>query len=403
MASEKPFLPYGRQAIEEADVQAVARVLRSDWLTTGPAVADFEEAFTSAVGSRHAAACSSGTAALHLAALAAGIGEGDIAIVPTLTFLATASCNRYVGAEVVFADVSPDTGLMDAAHLEEALKRAKGKRVKAVYPVHLNGQCSAPEAMAQAAKQHGLTVIEDACHALGTKWRDRGGQTRRIGDCSHSDMAVFSFHPVKAIACGEGGAVTTNDAELADRVRRLRSHGMTREAGDFVSRNLAFDDSGDPNPWYYEMSEPGYNYRLSDINAALARSQLARLDGFARTRQALAERYDELLRPLAPVLRPVRRADGCDPVLHLYVVRIDFKAAGTTRAKLMKRLRQAGIGTQVHYLPVHMQPYYRDRYGEIDLPGARSYYDSCLSLPLFAGMTGKDVERVAAEICKCLG
>ena len=402
MASEKPFLPYGRHDIDEADIAAVAEVLRSDWLTTGPAVPAFEREFAAAVGARHAVACSSGTAALHLAALAAGLGEGDAAVVPSLTFLATANCNRFVGAEVVFADVDAETGLMGSAHLEAALSRAVGKRVKAVYPVHLNGQCKDMEAIQATAKAHGLTIIEDACHALGTTWRESSGKRNGIGSCSHSDMAIFSFHPLKTIAAGEAGAVTTNDEALAQRLALMRNHGMVREASAFRSRDLAFDDEGAPNPWYYEMPEPGFNYRLSDINAALAHSQLAKLERFAARRRTLAKRYDQLLAPLAPLVHPLARVSGCDPVLHLYVVQVDFDAADTTRAKLMTRLREAGIGTQVHYLPVHMQPYYRTRYGESDLPGARAYYDRCLTLPLFPAMADSDLDRVVAALGESL-
>ena len=402
MTSENSFLPYGRHCIDEADVAAVTKVLRGDWLTTGPAVPAFEKDFAETVGARHAVACSSGTAALHLAALAAGLSEGDAAIVPSVTFLATANCCRFAGAEVVFADVDAQTGLMGPEQLESALDRAAGQRVRAVLPVHLNGQCSDLQGIQAIAKAHDLTIIEDACHALGSTWDAPDGNRTKIGDCTYSDMAMFSFHPVKTIAAGEAGAITTNDEAVSRRLSHLLNHGMVRDAAAFRSADLAFDSEGSANPWYYEMPELGYNYRLSDIHAALAHSQLGKLKEFSVRRRKLAGQYDELLAPLTPIVRPVPHAQGCDPVLHLYVVHIDFAAAGTTRSKVMNLLREAGIGTQVHYIPVHMQPYYHERYGNLELPGARTYYESCLSLPLFPAMAEGDVGRVVDALGECL-
>ncbi|MCH9019169.1 MAG: UDP-4-amino-4,6-dideoxy-N-acetyl-beta-L-altrosamine transaminase [Proteobacteria bacterium] len=396
------FLPYGRHSIDDADVAAVTEVLRGDWLTTGPKVKAFEEAFAAAVGARYAVACSSGTAALHLTALAADIGVGDAAVVPTLTFLATANCNRYVGAEVVFSDVDPDTGLMEAEHLEAALARAGDRRILAVYPVHLNGQCAELNAIRELAEKHGLMVIEDACHALGASYRPDDAGEAKIGAGAFADMAIFSFHPVKTIAMGEGGAVTTNDEVLYRRLMRMRNHGMTRDAEAFTSADLAFDAEGAANPWYYEMAEPGFNYRASDIHCALGLSQLAKLEAFVARRRVLAERYDRLLAALAPLVQPIARTPGCTPAWHLYVVHVDFAAAGVSRATLMRQLRDAGIGTQVHYLPLHMQPYYRRRYGPQELPGAQTYYDRCLTLPLYPAMADSDVDRVAEALGQCL-
>lgn len=393
------FLPYGRHTIEEDDVAAVAAALRSDFLTTGPAVDAFERAFAEAVGARHAVVCSSGTAALHLAALAAGLGEGDAAIVPTVTFLATANAARYVDAEVGFSDVDPDCGLMRARDFAAALETAPG-RPRAVLPVHLAGQCAELPEIAELARARGMTVIEDACHAIGATYA-AGNERVRVGSCRHSDMCVFSFHPVKTIAMGEGGAVTTNDDELAERLRRLRAHGMTREAGQFTEDG-AFDEDGAPNPWWYEMPAPGFNYRASDLHCALGLSQLRKLDRFLAARRALAAHYDRLLAELAPLVRPTARIPGCDPGWHLYVALVDFAAAGISRARVMRRLRQAGIGTQVHYIPVHRQPYYRARYGTERLPGAEAYYERALSLPLFVGMTDADVARVVAELARAL-
>jgi UDP-4-amino-4,6-dideoxy-N-acetyl-beta-L-altrosamine transaminase len=382
------FLPYGRQSIDDEDIAAVVAAVRSDYLTTGPRVGEFEADFARMAGAAHAVSCSSGTAALHLAALALSLEPGDVVIVPSLTFLASANMARYVGADVQFADVDPDTGLMTPETLRSAIAAAGG-RAKAVVPVHLNGQCCDMASIGTIAREHGLAVVEDACHALGGRF---------VGACHHSDMTAFSFHPVKTIAAGEGGLVTTNYAWLAERLSRLRNHGMTREPGRFVLREQAFDAGGSPNPWYYEMLEVGFNYRLSDIHAALARSQLAKLDRFMVARRALVTRYDAAISALRPAVQPLVRVPQQDPAWHLYVVLIDFDAIGMDRAAVMRHLREQGIGTQVHYLPVHRQPYYRERYGELAMPGADAYYARALSLPLYAGMHETDVDRVVGAL-----
>lgn len=387
------FLPYGRQCIGDDDIAAVATVLRGDYLTTGPAVQEFETALAARTGAAHAVSCANGTAALHMAALALDIGPGDGVVVPTLTFLATANAVRLAGGEVVFADVDPATGLMNAGHLEDALARMGSLRPRAVFPVHLNGQCVDMAAVSELARRHDLAIVEDACHALGST---QNGQP--TGACAFSDMAVFSFHPVKTVAMGEGGAVTCRDPALAARLRSLRGHGMTREPSAFLDQAQAFDADGEANPWYYEMHEVGLNYRASDIACALGSSQLAKLDRFLATRAKLVAAYDAMLAPLAPLVRPVGRARWSDPAWHIYVVHIDFAALGKSRKAVAQALRAQGIGTQVHYLPVSRQPYYRSRYGKADLPGADAYYDACLTLPLFVGMTEDDVTRVAAAL-----
>jgi UDP-4-amino-4,6-dideoxy-N-acetyl-beta-L-altrosamine transaminase len=387
------FLPYGRQSVDDDDIAAVAAVLRGETLTTGPEIERFEAALAAVTGAPQAVACNSGTAALHLAVAALGIGEGDRVVVPTLTFLASANCARYVGAEVVFADVDPDTGLMGPGHLADALKQAPPGTVKAVIPVHLNGQCCDVPGIAALAATQGIAVVEDACHALG-------GTTPAgapVGACDSSAAACFSFHPVKTVATGEGGAVTTRDPGLAETMRVLRSHGMRRQpmTPDLPEFGLAAD--GTPNPWYYEMSEPGWNHRMSDIHAALGRSQLRKLDRFVRRRAEIVARYDAAFSGLSNRLRPVGRVGG-SVAWHLYVVQIDFAAVGRDRAAVMHALKARGIGTQVHYFPVHLQPYYQRRYGRQSLPGAESYYARCLSLPLFPAMTDADVDRVVAAV-----
>lgn len=402
MKEGEPFLPYGRHQIDDDDIAAVCKVLTSGALTTGPARDEFEQAFAARTGARYAVSCSSGTAALHMAALALGLGEGDAVVVPTVTFLATANAARYVGAEVIFADVDPDTGLMTAQTLAQALQRDKDGKARAVFPVHMAGQCAPMAEIAAIAADRGLDVVDDACHAIGATYLE-GNRKVTVGDCRHGRMSVFSFHPVKTIAMGEGGAVTTNDAALYESLKLHSRHGMVREADDFENREMAFDAGGEANPWYYEMSQVGLNYRASDINCALGLSQLGKLDRFIGRRRALMERYEKLLPPLAPLVRPLARVAGCQAAWHLNVVLIDFAAAGMTRAKVMDRLRRDGIGTQVHYIPVHRQPYYRRRYGDISLPGADRYYDRALSLPLFPAMNDEDVDRVVEALKRALG
>ncbi len=398
MATVASALPYGRHLIEEDDISAVVEVLRGDWLTTGPAVERFEVGLAEATGARHAVACANGTAALHLAALALELGPGDAAVVPAITFVATANAVRLVGAEVVFADVDPDTGLMRPEDLEAALARAD-RPVRAVLPVHLAGQTADMAAIGALARARGLRVVEDACHAIGGV--DPEGAP--VGACRHGDAATFSFHPVKTIAMGEGGAVTTNDDALAARVRSMRNHGLTRDPARWSQADEGFGPQGQANPWYYEMPEPGLNYRASDINCALAASQLGKLDRFAARRRALVERYDALVANLAPAVRPLGRVSGCVPAWHLYVVLVDFDAAGVDRGTVMRRLGERGIGSQVHYIPVHRQPYYRARVGQLRLPGADAYYARTLTLPLFPAMMDEDVERVVTSLAEAAG
>lgn len=372
------MLPYGRQSIDGDDIQAVADALRSDFLTTGPKIEEFEKALCEATDAKHAVVCGNGTQALHLALLAAGIGKGDSVIVPSITFLATANAARYCGADVVFADVDPETGLMHANHLAEALQRAPDN-VKAVLPVHLKGQCADMAEIRACADKHNLKVVTDSCHALGSSYVDT-----KAGSCQYEDMATFSFHPVKTIAMGEGGAVTTNNADYADAMRKYRNHGMHK--------------TPDMLPWAYEMLDLGYNYRASDIHCALGISQMKKLDGFIEKRRKLAALYDELLQPLAPIIKAPQKIESGNPAWHLYAVQIDFSKLGIDRASLMKALMEEGIGTQVHYIPVHTQPYYKELYGEQTLKGAKQYYERTLSLPLYPNMQESDVHHVVKTL-----
>ena len=396
----KPFLPYGRQVIEQDDIDAVCETLRGDFLTTGPAVGRFEAALASTVNAKHAVVCANGTAALYLAARALGLGPGTKIIVPSITFLATASAPHLNGAEIVFADVDPNNGLMRPQDLEEALWRAGV--ADAVFNVHLNGQCGELNEIAAIARTQDMLIVDDACHALGTRTLAADGTQNMIGENVLCDLSVFSFHPVKAIAMGEGGAVTTNDADIAAVLRQTRNHGMTRDAEDFTNLQDAFDAENHPNPWYYELIEPGFNWRANDIQCALGLSQLNKLDRFLTRRRVLAAAYDELLAPYAPLLRPVTRHKTCLPAWHLYAVQVDFASFGITRARFIRELANEGIGSQVHYFPVHRQPYYARRYGATNLPGADNYYARALSLPFFASMTENDVERVVSAAVEIL-
>ena len=395
------FLPYGRQLIEDDDIAAVTEALRGDLLTTGPFVARFENALSRVVNASHSVVCANGTAALHMAARALQLGTGTKVIVPAITFLATASAPHLNGAEIVFADVDPDTGLMRPQDLKDALARAG--RADAVFNVHLNGQCGAIEEIAEIARAAELKIVDDACHALGAAFVDKNGTVSQLGSNAFCDLSVFSFHPVKTVAMGEGGAVTANDAELSKRLLLARNHGMTRDPEDFVQPEDAFDENGIANPWYYELVEPEFNWRANDIQCALGVSQLGKLGRFVARRRALVAAYDNLLSAFAPILKPLARAKSCLPAWHLYVVRIDFEAAGIDRASLMRTLAENGIGSQVHYAPVHRQPYYKKRYGALSLPGADRYYAQALSLPLSAAMTDDDVARVVTTLAHALG
>lgn len=391
-SSDGAFLPYGRQVIEEDDIAAVTEVLRSPFLTTGPKVGEFEDAFARYVDVDHAVVVSNGTAALHLTALALGLKPGDQVIVPAVTFVATANAARYAGADVVFADVDPDTGLMRPSDLEAAIKKSAPRRLKAVFNVHLGGQCEDTEAIRALTDKHGLKLVDDACHAIGTS---RAG--RMIGSCTETDITVFSFHPVKTIAMGEGGMITTRDPDVAKRLKQLRSHGITHLPGDFLNHDLATEEEA-LNPWYHEQHELGFNYRATDIQCALGLSQLRKADRFVERRRLLVRDYDEKLQVLAPHIKPVTRHTPGQTGWHLCVALFDFDALGLSRREAMLKLRGQGIGTQVHYIPVPLQPYYQSLYGKPKLPGAMGYYERCLSLPLAADMTSEDVDKVVEAL-----
>jgi len=374
------LLPYGRQSIEEDDIQAVVDVLRSDWLTTGPKVGEFEEAFAARVEAKYAVSFSSGTAALHGAAFAAGLKPGDEAITTPLTFAATANCVLYQGASPVFADVSDDTLNLDPERVAARIT----PRTRAILPVDYAGHPADLDAILELAARDGLVVIEDACHALGAEYRGRSTG-------SIADMTVFSFHPVKHVATGEGGMVTTGRADYAESLRRFRNHGISSDARQRQAEGQ----------WRYEMVLLGFNYRLTDIACALGSSQLKKLEANLLRRREIAARYAAAFRDLAGVMLPVVRA-GVNPAWHIYPIRLNLAKLSANRAQVFRALRAENIGVNVHYIPVHRHPYYRDHFGYRggEYPIVEDAYERLISLPMFHGMSDEDAEDVVRALGK---
>ncbi len=381
-AGRGSIIPYGRHWIEDDDVAAVVKALRSGWLTTGPLVPEFEEAFARATGANHAVALSSGTAGLHAAMHALGVGPGDEVIVPPITFVATANCAVFQGARPVFADVEPDTLLIDPDDVERKITG----RTRAIIAVDYAGHPCDYDRLAEIARSRGVALVADACHSLGGRFRERP-----VGSLAR--LNVFSLHPVKAITAGEGGVVTTDDPSLADRMRRFRNHGMSLTARDREARDT----------WMYEVTELGFNYRITDVQCALGLSQLGKLDRWTERRRRIARRYDEAFRDL-PQAQPLAVRPWAEPAYHLYVLRLNPAALRTDRGEIFRRLRSRGIGVNVHYIPVHLHPYYRERFGTGPglCPVAEAAYERLLTLPLFPAMTDHEVERVIREVAGVL-
>lgn len=383
------LIPYSRQNITEADVQAVVAALQSDFLTQGPMVPRFEQAVVARCGAQFGVATNSATSSLHLACLALGLGPGDRLWTVPNTFVASANCGRYCGANVDFVDIDPLTWNMSVASLHAKLVQAKatGTLPKVVVPVHFSGQLADQEAIWELAREFNFMIIEDASHAIGAA---RNGEA--AGSCRWSDITVFSFHPVKIITTGEGGMALTNDADLAGRMALLRSHGITREPA-----RMRGDTAGS---WYYEQLDLGFNYRMTDIQAALGLSQLERLTEFVARRNALARRYDLLLDNL-PLQLPKLMA-GTDSAWHLYVVRVG-RASARPRREVFERMRDRGVGVNVHYMPVHLQPYYRDLgFAPGHCPEAERHGEEAITLPLYPGLTETEQDRVVAALRESL-
>jgi perosamine synthetase len=394
------MIPYGRQDINNDDVAAVADALRSGWLTTGPKVAEFENQFAELVGAKHAVAVSNATAALHLAMLVANIGPGDRVITSPNTFVASANCAAYVGGIPDFCDIDPVSYTL----CSQSLQANWTPDVKAVVAVDYAGQTADMPAIAEIARKNGAVVIEDACHAVGGRF-EHEGRPWKVGGHPWADMTTFSFHPVKTMTTGEGGMLVTDNDDYAAKARTLRTHGIVREPGSFVGLgDLAFEERG---PWYYEMQDLGYNFRITDFQCALGLSQLERLDSFVSRRREIVATYNAAFSEISSLQTPVLRnpADEALTSWHLYTVQIDFQALKTTRTQFMMSLREAGIGSQVLYIPVHLQPWYQKTYGyEMGkCPVAEEFYLRALSLPLFPEMTDLDVTHVINSVIAVLG
>jgi perosamine synthetase len=376
------LLPYGRQNLDDADIKAVVDVLKSDWLTTGPKVAEFEEQFAAWVGARYAVSYSSGTAALHGAAFAAGLAPGDEAITTPMTFCATANCILYQGATPVFADVLTDTLNIDSSEVSRKIT----PRVKAIFAVDYAGHPADLDELGRLAKNHGALLIEDACHALGAEYRGK-----RVG--SIADMTVFSFHPVKHVTTAEGGMVTTNDAALAETLLRFRNHGISSDARQ---RSAA-------GQWYYEMVLLGFNYRLTDVACALGISQLRKLSENLAQRRQIAAQYTTAFREIPQIISPTVLPEA-NPAWHLYPIRVDPAKLRADRGEIFRALRAENLGVNVHYIPVHLHPYYRKQFGhrESEFPVAESAYERLISLPMFHAMTDVDVDDVIRAVSKVI-
>ena len=377
-------ISYGRQYITEEDIQAVVDTLRSDYLTQGPRIPEFEQKFAECLGVKHACMVSNGTAALHLCAMALGIQPGDKVITTPITFVASANGFRYLGADITFCDIDSKTFLMDLNKLEDILKASPKGTYKAVVPVDFAGYPLNEEHLHQLSLEYGFKIVIDACHAPGGKWTDSKGEKQMVGNCKYADLTVFSFHPVKHIAAGEGGAITTNDEELFQKVALYRTHGITKDPS-----RLTRNDGG----WYYEMQELGYNYRITEFQAALASSQLKRLDWSIERRNEIARRYDEALQNL-PILTPYRQ-EGITHAFHLYIIEVH----PSRRKALYDYLREHQIYAQVLYIPAHTMPYYKSLgHKEGECPIAEDYYTRCLALPMYPSLTDEEQQYVIDTI-----
>lgn len=384
------YIPYGRQEILQADVDAVVGVLRSDFLTQGPVVPVFEERIATYCGARHASAMNSATSALHVACMALGLGKGDWLWTTPVTFVASSNCALYCGASVDFVDIDPGTYNLcpEALARKLAVAKTEGRLPKIVVPVHLSGQPCDMQAIHKLSQEYGFRVIEDASHAVGGRY-----QGEPIGNCRYSDVTIFSFHPVKIITTAEGGVAVTNDDQIAERINLLRSHGVTRDP-DLMTHTP-------DGPWYYQQVVLGYNYRLTELQAALGVSQMDRLDEYVARRHELARRYDQLLSDL-PLTLPWQHPDGYSG-LHLYVIRLQLDRIAKSHLEVFEALREEGIGVNLHYIPVYHQPYYaRLSFAAADFPASEAYYREAISIPMYSGLDEAQQDRVVAALQRAL-
>lgn len=397
------LIPYGRQSISKEDIEAVAQTLTSDYLTQGPAVEAFENSLRTYLGCKHAVAVSNGTAALHLVCLALNLKQGDAVIVPAITFAATSNSVLYCGATPIFADIGSDDLCLCPESAEKAAKQAQslGLKVKAIFTVHFGGLPSKISQLQELAQKLDAVLVEDSCHGLGAEYKAGSKQSfSKIGDGESALMSIWSFHPVKHIATGEGGAVSTNDDGLARKLQMLRSHGITKVESEFVDTTQAFE-GGTLNRWYMEMQLLGYNYRLPDILAALGTSQMKRIESFVENRRSIADKYSSSLANLPFVKLPAGDSSARKHSYHLYPLRIDFRGLGTTREAFMQKLRNQGVGSQVHYLPVYQHLFYQKNetlWSKVNCPVAEKFYSEELSIPMFPSLKDEEQNLVIEAI-----
>jgi UDP-4-amino-4,6-dideoxy-N-acetyl-beta-L-altrosamine transaminase len=384
-------IPYGHQYIDAEEIDAVVKILKGDWLTQGPVISQFEEAVAAYCGARYAIAISNGTAALHVATMAIGLGNGDEGITSPNTFLASANCLAFCRATPRFADIDPITYCIDS----DEIKKSINPRTRVIIPVHFSGHPCDMEAIWEIAQKKNLLVIEDAAHAVGTSWEDRRGVWHKVGSCSHSHLTTFSFHSVKTITTGEGGMILTNDEGLADKCRLLRNHGITKNPSTFKRNQSSIFNFQSPPPWYYEMHELGYNYRITDIQCALGLVQMERLDQFVTRRREIWTHYNNALEGIEGFQTPVER-EGAQSAWHLYAAQAD------ERDQLLRFLHDNGVGAHAMYIPVHLQPYYQEHfnYQVGDFPYSEAYFRKSIILPLYPSLTEVQAEYITNQVKK---
>jgi UDP-4-amino-4,6-dideoxy-N-acetyl-beta-L-altrosamine transaminase len=389
------FLPYGSQYIDSIDRSKIVKVLQSNFITQGPEIKKFEDKFAKYVGSKYAVACASGTAALHMSCMALGINSKSRILTSAITFVASANCAEYLGAKVDFVDVDEKTFCISTSELEKKLKK---KKIDLVIPVHLSGHSSEMKEIYKLKKKYNFHIIEDSCHALGGQYNNF-----KIGSCKFSDISTFSFHPVKPITTGEGGMITTNNKKIYQKLLLFRTHGIQKNHLSFKNKRLAFDKYNQPNRWYYEMDLLGFNYRMTDMQAALGKSQLTKLNMFTKKRNQIAKIYNQNLKNIKNLKTPFE-SKNIIHTYHLYTILINFKKTVLTKNKFIKYLHNNGIGSQVLYIPVFLHPYYKRRYNykPEEFPVSMKYYEQALSIPIFYTLTKKEQLRVIKEIKKIL-
>ncbi len=385
------FLPYSRQSIDKEDIYEVTKTLKKDFITQGPKIYEFEKNFAKYVKAKYAVACATGTAALHIACQSLKLGKGRNLLTSPITFVASANCAQFLGADTHFADIDLDNYCISPSSLEKILKN---KKIDIVVVVHMSGHPADLEGINNLKKKYDFKIIEDACHALGSSYKNK-----KIGSCFYSDISTFSFHPVKPITTGEGGMVTTNSEKIYKSLLKFRTHGIHKNKDDFFNKDMAYDKIGNVNQWYYEMSDLGHNHRITDFQSALGNSQLKKIDKFIQARRKIAKIYNNGFSKYKFIKVP-KVNPNTSHAYHLYTLLIDFKRINKSRNEIMKKLRDMNIGTQVLYIPIHLQPYYLKKYGfKIgDFPNAENYYESCLSIPIFPNIQKREIDYVIDRI-----